>query len=294
MRSMLAYIIWNPDVELCRFLGLPIRYYSLMWVIGLAAAYFLVKKYYKDQKIDNEIFEPLFIYCFISIIIGARLGHCIFYEPEYYFSSIQHFIEMFLPISFTPAGIKLTGYRGLASHGGTIGIFLGILIYCRKYHVRLLSAVDMIAVATPLTSCCIRLGNLMNSEIIGKPTGTDWGFVFAQLGEDFPRHPAQLYEAIAYLVIFIAISLIYRRHRELVGGGFYFGFCIGTIFLFRFFVEYCKEVQSDWEEGMLLDMGQILSIPFIVAGIWMMVYGLKNRHKTYKHITLTKKELKKA
>lgn len=277
-------VVWNPDAELCRLFGLPIRYYSLMWVIGLAAAYFLVKKYYKDQKIDNEKFEPLFIWCFFSILIGSRLGHCLFYEPEYYFSSLKHFIEIFIPISFTPAGVKLTGYHGLASHGGTIGIFIGLVLYCRKYGMRLLSVVDMVAVATPLTSCCIRLGNLMNSEIIGKPTGTDFGFIFTQLGEDFPRHPAQLYEAIAYLVIFIIISLIYKKHKELVGGGFYFGFCIGTIFLFRFFVEYCKEVQSDWEQGMLLDMGQILSIPFIIIGTIFIVYGLKNRQRIYKHV----------
>ncbi|MCQ2066131.1 MAG: prolipoprotein diacylglyceryl transferase [Bacteroidaceae bacterium] len=282
MTGSLAYIVWNPNLELCRILGFPVRYYSLMWVLGLLAAYLLVRKYYKDMKIDSERFDPLFLYGFFSILIGARLGHCIFYDPQYYFSSFEHFIEMLLPVTFSPK-FALTGYRGLASHGGTIGIFIGILLYCRKYKVRLLSTLDLVCVATPLTACCIRLGNLMNSEIIGKATGTDWGFVFVQLGEDFPRHPSQLYEAIAYLIIFIIISLIYRKKKNLVGTGFYFGFCITAIFLFRFFVEFTKEVQSDWEEGMTLDMGQLLSIPFVIIGIWLIANSMKLRHREIKH-----------
>ena len=115
----------------------------------------------------------------------------------------------------------------------------------------------------------------MNSEIVGKATGTDWGFIFVQNGEDFPRHPAQLYEAIAYIIIFVIILLIYRNHKDKIGSGFYFGFCIATIFTFRFFIEFCKEVQVDFEQGMALDMGQILSIPFIIAGIWLMLHSRK-------------------
>lgn len=269
-------VTWNPDSEMCRLLGLPIRYYSLMWVIGLLVAYVLVKRFYKDRGIKQEVFEPLFIYCFLGILIGARLGHCLFYEPDYYLTSGKHFIEMLLPIRFMPqGGIKVIGYSGLASHGGTIGIFIGMLLYCRKYKVKLLECIDMVCVATPITAACIRIGNLMNSEIVGKATGTDWGFIFVQNGEDFPRHPAQLYEAIAYIIIFIAIILIYNKHKEKIGSGFYFGFCIATIFTFRFFIEFCKEVQVDFEEGMTLDMGQLLSIPFIIAGIWLMLRSRK-------------------
>ena len=275
MYNFLA-VIWNPDSELCRVLGLPIRYYSLMWVVGLLAAYLIVKKCYKDRKISPEVFEPLFIYCFLGILIGARLGHCIFYEPGYYLSSGKHFIEMLLPIRFMPqGGWKLMGYQGLASHGGTIGIIIGMILYCHKYKVKVLECIDMVCVATPLTAACIRLGNLMNSEIVGNATGTDWGFIFVQNGEDFARHPAQLYEAIAYIIIFIITILIYRKHKEKIGTGFYFGFCITTIFTFRFFIEFCKEVQVDFEEGMTLDMGQLLSIPFIIAGIWLMVRSRK-------------------
>ncbi|MBO4561334.1 MAG: prolipoprotein diacylglyceryl transferase [Bacteroidaceae bacterium] len=269
-------VTWNPDSELCRLLGLPIRYYSLMWVIGLVIAYILVKRFYKDRGIKQEVFEPLFIYCFLGILIGARLGHCLFYEPDYYLTSGKHFIEMLLPIRFMPqGGVKVIGYSGLASHGGTIGIFIGMLLYCRKYKVKLLECIDMVCVATPITAACIRIGNLMNSEIVGKATGTDWGFIFVQNGEDFPRHPAQLYEAIAYIIIFIAIILIYNKHKEKIGSGFFFGFCIATIFTFRFFIEFCKEVQVDFEEGMTFDMGQLLSIPFIIAGIWLMLRSRK-------------------
>ena len=275
MNSFLA-VVWNPDTELCRFLGLPIRYYSLMWMVGLVAAYFIVRKLYRDRGIKDETFEPLFFYCFIGILIGARLGHCIFYEPEYYLTSGKHFIEMLLPIRFKPqGGIILAGYSGLASHGGTIGIIIAMIMYCRKYKVKVLECIDMVCVATPLTAASIRLGNLMNSEIVGKPTGTDWGFIFVQNGEDFARHPAQLYEAIAYLIIFAIIVLIYRKHKEKIGSGFYFGFCIATIFTFRFFIEFCKEVQVDFEQGMTFDMGQLLSIPFVIGGIWLMLHSRK-------------------
>ena len=275
MNSFLA-VVWNPDTQLCRFLGLPIRYYSLMWMVGLVAAYFIVRKLYRDRGIKDETFEPLFFYCFIGILIGARLGHCIFYEPEYYLTSGKHFIEMLLPIRFMPqGGIKMVGYSGLASHGGTIGIIIAMIMYCHKYKVKILECIDMVCVATPLTAACIRLGNLMNSEIVGKPTGTDWGFIFVQNGEDFARHPAQLYEAIAYLIIFAVIVLIYRKHKEKIGSGFYFGFCIATIFTFRFFIEFCKEVQVDFEQGMTFDMGQLLSIPFVIGGIWLMLHSRK-------------------
>ena len=275
MSSFLA-VTWNPDIELCRILGLPIRYYSLLWMVGLVAAYFIVKKLYKDRGIKQETFEPLFFYCFLGILIGARLGHCIFYEPEYYLSSGKHFIEMLLPIRFKPeGGIIMAGYSGLASHGGTIGIIIAMILYCRKFKVKVLECIDMVCVATPLTAACIRLGNLMNSEIVGKPTGTDWGFIFVQNGEDFARHPAQLYEAIAYLIIFALIVLIYRKHKDKIGSGFYFGFCIATIFTFRFFIEFCKEVQVDFEQGMALDMGQLLSIPFAIGGIWLILHSRK-------------------
>ena len=150
MNTFLA-VIWNPDTELCRLFGwLPIRYYSLCWIIGLVAAYLIVRKLYRNRGISDEIYEPLFLYCFIGILAGARLGHCIFYEPENYLTSFKGIVEMLLPIRFLPqGGWQLSGYSGLASHGGTIGIIIAMILYCRKYKVKVLECIDMVCVATP-------------------------------------------------------------------------------------------------------------------------------------------------
>lgn len=262
-------ITWNPPLGIG-----PIRFYALFWMIGLAGAYFVVQKLYKEQKIKPELFEPLFFYCFFGILIGARLGHCLFYEPQYYLSDFPRFIEMLLPIRFTGSGVRLIGYQGLASHGGTLGLMIALWLYVRKYKVPLWTVLDNIAIATPVTACCIRLGNLMNSEIIGRPTDGDFGFIFTQV-DMLPRHPAQLYEAIAYAVFGLIGWYLYRRMPRKVGTGFFFGYCLTTIFTFRFFVEFCKEVQSDFEVGMPLDMGQLLSIPFVVLGVWCMLHSRK-------------------
>ena len=261
----LLMITWNPPIGIG-----PLRFYALFWVLGLAGAYLVVQKLYKDEKIKDELFEPLFFYCFFGILLGARLGHCIFYEPAYYFHDLPRFIEMWLPIRFTPSGVRLIGYQGLASHGGTLGLMIALWLYVRKYKVPLWTVLDNIAIATPVTACCIRLGNLMNSEIIGRPTGADWGFIFTQV-DMLPRHPAQLYEAISYAVFGLIGWWFYKRMPRKVGTGFFFGYCLTNIFTFRFFVEFCKEVQSDFEVGMTLDMGQLLSIPFVLLGVWCMV-----------------------
>ena len=205
MLSLLT-INWNPDPELFNFFGISIRYYGLLWIIGLAFAYLIVQHQYRDRKIDEKKFEPLFFYCFFGILIGARLGHCILYDWAYY---QDHFVEMILPIKQTAAGWKMTGYTGLASHGGTLGLIIALWMYCRKTKMHYMDVLDMIAVATPITACCIRLANLMNSEIIGKPTDVPWAFIFER--EDMlPRHPAQLYEAIAYFIFFLGMVWLYK------------------------------------------------------------------------------------
>ena len=272
-------ITWNPPIGIG-----PLRFYALFWVLGLAGGYLVVQKLYKDEKIKDELFEPLFFYCFFGILIGARLGHCIFYEPAYYFHDFPRFLEMWLPIRFTPSGVRLIGYQGLASHGGTLGLMIALWLYVRKYKVPLWTVLDNIAIATPITACCIRLGNLMNSEIIGRPTGSDWGFIFTQV-DMLPRHPAQLYEAISYAIFGLIGWYLYKRMPHKVGTGFFFGYCLTNIFAFRFFVEFFKEVQSDFEVGMTLDMGQLLSIPFVILGVWCMV---KSFNKTKKTKTKTK------
>lgn len=270
MFSHLNYILWNPDVEAFHILGLSIRWYSLCWLIGLLLAYFIVQRLYKQQKIKDELFDPLFLYCFFGILIGARLGHCLFYQPEYYLTSVKHFIEMIVPIHFMAGGgWKFVGYEGLASHGGTIGLIVALYLYYRRTRLNLWQVLDNIAIATPITACFIRLGNLMNSEIIGKVTDVPWAFIFERV-DKVPRHPGQLYEAIAYFVFFFAGLWFYRKHPQRVGTGFFFGLCLTLIFTFRFFIEYTKDIQVNFESGMLFNMGQILSIPFIIIGIYCM------------------------
>ena len=282
MIDHLLYILWNPDLEILRIGNFAIRWYSTCWLIGLALAYFIVKWLYKDQKVKDAYFEPLFIYCFLGILIGARLGHCLFYQPEYFLSSWTHVIEMFLPIHQMADGSwKFTGYEGLASHGGTIGLMVALYLYYRKTGMNLWHVLDDIAIATPITACFIRLGNLMNSEIIGTPTNVPWAFIFERV-DMTPRHPGQLYEAIAYFVFFFVMLRFYKRTSKEVGTGFYFGLCLTLIFTFRFFIEYTKDIQVDFESGMIFNMGQLLSIPFIILGIacmrggkWMKKLGAK-------------------
>lgn len=270
MLSHLNYILWNPDVEAFHLFGFSVRWYSLCWLIGLVLAYFIVQRLYKQQKIKDELFDPLFLYCFFGILLGARLGHCLFYQPEYYLTSWQHFIEMIVPIHFLPAGgWKFVGYEGLASHGGTIGLIVALYLYYRRTRLNLWQVLDNIAIATPITACFIRLGNLMNSEIIGKVTDVPWAFIFERV-DKMPRHPGQLYEAIAYFVFFFVGLWLYRKHPQRVGTGFFFGLCLTLIFTFRFFIEYTKDIQVDFESGMPLNMGQLLSLPFIAIGIYCM------------------------
>ena len=272
MVNLLSFIVWNPNPIAFHLGHFGVRWYALCWLVGLLLAYFVVKWLYKDQHVKDEYFDPLFIYCFFGIIIGARLGHCLFYQPDYFLSSWNHVVEMFLPIKHTAMGWKFTGYEGLASHGGTLGLMIALWLYYRKTHMNLWQVLDDIAIATPTTACFIHLGNLMNSEIIGKVTDVPWAFIFEQV-DKVPRHPGQLYEALAYfLLIFISLWL-YKTHKEKVGTGFFFGFCLASIFSFRFFIEFTKDIQVAFEAGMAFNMGQLLSIPFVILGIACMIGG---------------------
>ena len=282
MTEILSYITWNPDAEMIRIGGFAVRWYSMCWLVGLALAYFLVRKLYKEQKVKDGLFDPLFIYCFIGILLGARLGHCIFYEPEYWLSSPQHVFEIFVPIRFMSDGSwKFTGYEGLASHGGTIGLTVALIIYwlrVRKHGLGIWQILDNIAIATPITACFIRLGNLVNSEIIGKVTDVPWAFIFERVDMS-PRHPGQLYEAIAYAIFFPIGWYLYRKHPERVGTGFFFGLCLVLIFTFRFFIEYTKDIQVAKEAAMTLNIGQMLSIPFVLIGLYCMWRSFKTVKK---------------
>lgn len=278
MTPLLLSINWNPDPELFKLFGaISIRYYGLLWAVGIFFAYLIVQREFRDRKIEEKKFDPLFFYCFFGILIGARLGHCIFYDPDTYLTSFKGIVEMIVPIRFLPdGGWKLTGYEGLASHGGTVGLIISLWMYCQKTKIHYVDVLDMIAVATPITACCIRLANLMNSEIIGRPTDVPWAFVFERV-DMLPRHPGQLYEAIAYLIFFFITIYIYKKYRTKVHRGFFFGFCLTTIFTFRFFIEYLKENQEVWEDTLPLNMGQWLSIPFVLIGLYFLFFYDKKK-----------------
>lgn len=265
-------IVWDPSISPFSILGFGVRYYSLCWLIGLLGAYFIVKKLYRKSGVSDELFDPLFMYCFVGIIIGARLGHCLFYQPEYYLS---HPIEMLLPIKHTADGWIFSGYEGLASHGGVIGVITALILYTRKTKLTMVWTLDNIAVAAPFFSAMVRIGNFMNSEIIGTETDLPWGVIFVQAGETVPHHPAQLYEALAYAIIFIFGLLLYNKYKAKIGTGLFMGYCLFTIFTFRFFVEFIKENQVAFEDGMTLIMGQWLSIPLIITGAYFMIKGIK-------------------
>ena len=271
------FITWNLDVVAIDLGFLTIRWYSLCWAIGLVSVYLLMHKLYRQQKLGDEKFDPMFMYCFLGILIGARLGHCLFYEPGYYLS---HPIEMLLPMRNVPGrGWEFTGYEGLASHGGTLGLMLALWLYAKHVKLRFLHVLDNVAIVTPVCACAIRLGNLMNSEIIGKQTDVPWAFIFVK--EDMvPRHPGQLYEAICYAIFFGIHWFLYRRYPQKVGTGFFFGLCLFLIFTSRIFIEFTKDNQVDFEDGMLFNMGQLLSVPFVVLGLYCMFKASPSTEKT--------------
>jgi prolipoprotein diacylglyceryl transferase len=277
-----CYFVWDPATGPFSFLGFEVRYYSLCWIIGLFAGYMIMKHLYKRQNVSMELFEPLFMYCFLGILIGARLGHCIFYEPEYYFN---HIIEMFLPIKETASGWKFIGYQGLASHGGTIALIFAMIWFARKYGRRhdfdFVWILDHLAIAVCFAATFIRLGNLFNSEIYGDVTNLPWGFIFELRGETLPKHPTQLYEALSYFLLGIALVSIYKFKADKV----YRGFFIGTFFIgcfgMRFLIEFIKEPQVMFEQNMVLNMGQLLSIPFILLGIGLLVYAYTKKQPVF-------------
>lgn len=268
---ILNYIHWNPDPEIINVFGISIRYYGLLFVSGLILSVYILGWIYKRENIPPENLEKLTIYGVIGILAGARLGHCLFYEPSYYLS---HPIEMILPITFPlDGGVKFIGYQGLASHGGALGLLIALYFYFRKTKHSMIDTIDLIAVVAALASGFIRLANFMNSEIIGMPTTKPWGIIFERV-DSTPRHPAQLYEAISYFLIFAIMILLYKMQREKLKNGFFFGLVLVLIFTARFIIEFVKENQVGFEDGMTFNMGQLLSLPYIFVGIGFMIYGL--------------------
>jgi len=274
----LNYINWNVDPEIINIFGISVRYYGLLFVTGLILCLYLLRWIFRKENIPQELLERLAIYGTIGIFVGARLGHCLFYEPSYYFA---HPLEIILPIQPLPGGgYKFSGYQGLASHGGVLGLLIGLYFYSRKSKRSMIDTIDQIAVVSGLSFGFIRLGNFMNSEIIGIPTRKSWGVIFERV-DNIPRHPAQLYEAIAYFIIFAIMMILYKKMRDRLKNGVFFG--LGTVLFFtaRFIIEFVKENQVGFEDGMKFNMGQLLSLPYIAVGIGFIIYGLMKTRKLH-------------
>ncbi len=268
----LLYINWDYDPIIVNIFGkIPVGYYGILFVTGIWLCYLLVKRMYIKEKLSPENAGKLLFYVFAGVLAGSRLGHCLFYDFGY-FSSRP--LEIILPVSFTGTGAVWTGYRGLASHGGAVGLIIAILIYSHIHKEKFLNIIDKIAVVTPLAGAFIRIGNLFNSEIIGKQAAEyPFAFIFRRV-DNIPRHPAQLYEAICYLIIFSILWWLYSKYSQKLKSGFFLGISIFLIFSARFFIEFFKENQSPFESDMIINMGQVLSIPFVIAGISIIIFTL--------------------
>lgn len=266
-------IHWNVDPEIFWITdSFPLKYYGLFWILGLILGYYIVQRIYKKEGVPTEQLEQLASYIFVGILLGARLGHCLFYDFEYY---SEHLLEIVLPIREVNGSYQFSGFQGLASHGGVVGAIIAIAYYWKKTKTNLLWMLDRVSIGGTVTAAFIRLGNLMNSEIYGKPTDGSWGFVFER-DDLIPRHPTQLYEAVAYLVIFAVLAFLYRKRTATTRNGLLVGMLFILLFSARFIIEFFKENQVGFEDTMTLNMGQWLSVPFVVFGL-LLVFRKDNR-----------------
>ncbi|MEA1887055.1 MAG: prolipoprotein diacylglyceryl transferase [Bacteroidota bacterium] len=259
-----AIIIWDVNPEIFRIGNFAPRWYGVLFALGFLFGYFIFKKIFRNEGLKDEVLDRLTIYMAIGTIVGARLGHCLFYEPSYYLSD--------------PIEILKIWRGGLASHGAAIGILFVLWLFVRKEKKPYIWILDRIVIVVALGGALIRLGNLMNSEIYGVETTLPWGFVFLRAGETVPRHPTQIYEALAYFITFIILYRIYWRKKGEFISGLPFSLFLILVFTFRFLVEFVKEDQVAFESGMALNMGQWLSLPFILLGVAGLVISLR-RHK---------------
>ncbi|MEO6346362.1 MAG: prolipoprotein diacylglyceryl transferase [Aquaticitalea sp.] len=261
-------IFWDPSKGIDVFNIFTLHYYSMMWIVAFILGFFITKRIYKNEGQTDESMDSLFIYSVLGIMIGARLGHVIFYQPELF---KEDFFSIFLPFSFKN-GIHFTGFQGLASHGAAIGMIISMYIYNRKIlHKSVIWILDRVVIPVASGAVFVRIGNFINSEIVGKPTGTDYGVVFVQNGENFARHPAQLYEGFCYIFVFLILFYFYWKTKKSEQQGFLFGLFLVLLWTVRFFVEFLKEPQGDEYFTMLgLNTGQLLSIPFILIGLYFM------------------------
>ena len=261
-------IVWDPSkgIDLGFF---TLHYYSMMWIVAFILGLQIMKRIYKNENQTNESLDSLFIYSVVGIMLGARLGHVIFYQSELI---SQDFFSIFLPFQFKPE-FEFTGFQGLASHGAAIGMIIAMYFYNKKIlHKSVLWVLDRVVVPVASGAVFVRLGNFINSEIVGKPTDASYGVIFKQNSENFGRHAAQLYEAGLYVLVFSILLYVYWKTNKSKQQGFLFGLFLLLLMTVRFFVEFVKEPQNPDKENWIfgLNTGQMLSIPFILIGLYFM------------------------
>lgn len=265
MNTLLA-VNWNVDPVAFSIFGLDVRYYGLFWALAFIAGIVYFTKFVRREKLPDKLVDSLFWFATLLGIIGARLGHCLFYEPEVYLAE--------------PLRILNIREGGMASHGAALGFLLGLVLFSRRNKISFWWAADRIMIPVAIGGAGVRLGNLMNSEIYGGPTDLPWGFIFERNGETIAKHPTQLYEALFYILVFAVLLWLYykrdagRKHPSLL-----FGVGLIGIFLSRFFIEFIKNDQVGFEADMALNMGQLLSIPFVIVGVVFVIRGLKAEPK---------------
>lgn len=251
---IISSIWWTVSPEILKLGPFSLRWYGLLFALAFVFGYVILSKIYKKEKKSLEDLEQLSIYVILGTVIGARLGHCLFYDPAYYLTN--------------PVEILKVWRGGLASHGAAIGILTAIYLFSKKKKDQnIIWILDRLIIVVALGGAFIRLGNLFNSEIIGKATDLPWAFVFVRVDE-IPRHPTQLYESLFYFLSFIILYFIYQKKSVTLKPGFLFGLFLILIFGFRFFIEFLKENQSAFESALPINMGQILSIPFVLLGLY--------------------------
>lgn len=254
-------ILWDVEPELVHLGPLSVRYYGLCWAVGILLGYWLLNVFAKREGIPTRVVDKMALYSVLGVIIGARLGHCYFYEPAYF---LAHPLEV----------LKIWD-GGLSSHGGIIGVLIGMWVLCHQEKVSMLWVMDHVAIPVALIATFIRLGNLFNSEIYGHATALPWGFIFVRNGETLPKHPTQIYEALSYFLGFAVMLLVYfripgvRQKRGLI-----FSALMVYMFAMRFLIEFIKEDQEAFESGMVLNMGQWLSVPFFLVGVWLLARAI--------------------
>lgn len=263
MESILPLVVtWDVNPALFHLGSFEVRYYGVLWAVALGISAYIFHHIMIREGLSEKTFDSVFWFGVISTVLGSRLGHCLFYDPGYY---LTH-----------PVEILDIRQGGMASHGAAVGLLIGLWLFSRKNKLPYIWSLDRISIVVAISGVAVRLGNLMNSEIYGTVTSLPWGFIFVRDGETLPKHPTQIYEALCYLVLFVILLwMYYKKDLARRRPGVMFGFFLIILFGTRFLIEFIKNPQVDFEQNMVLNMGQLLSIPFIVAGVVILWRALK-------------------